>query len=105
MREKTSPPTKTKNESKETAVLCQALDLTGAAIEMDPFLDRSVAFKRDFNKFLYTMKWYRRTLEIKAKGVEEGEDSDNEKEVVRVKETDTKSGSKEESESKSKSKS
>lgn len=55
------------NLRKLNAFLCQASDLIDAAKDRDPFPYRSLAFKKDFNKLLYTCKEVQENLQNKAK--------------------------------------
>ncbi|KAF3821124.1 hypothetical protein GH733_011277 [Mirounga leonina] len=102
--DKSPEPEVKMNLRKLNAVLRQASDLIDAAIDMDPFLDRSLAFKKDFNKLLYTYKEVQKNLQNKAKELKKEKDT-NKEEVVWMKKMDTESESEGESESESESKS
>lgn len=67
MREdKTPEPEEKMNLRKRNAFLCQASGLSDTAIGMDPFLDRSLAFKKDLNKLLHTYKEVQMNLQNKV---------------------------------------
>ncbi|XP_038524438.1 tigger transposable element-derived protein 1-like isoform X5 [Canis lupus familiaris] len=99
--DKSPEPEVKMNLRKLNAVLRQASDLIDAAIDMDPFLDRSLAFKKDFNKLLYTYKEVQKNLQNKAKGLKKENEDPSKEEEMWTKEMDTESESEGESESES----
>ena len=67
-------------------------DLNEAAVDVGSLLDWSLAFKKDFNKLLYTYKEAQKNLQNKAKEMKkEKEDTNNKEEVVWAKEMGTES--------------
>ena len=54
------------NLRKLSAVLHSTWGFTDAAIKVDPFLDRSLAFKKDYDKLLCTYKEMQENLQNKT---------------------------------------